>query len=162
MEKVSDHILLSCSTQLRSIIHDAQLDGTFTDVTLVSDDQISTKAHKCVLSAASPVLKNLLLSDTSPDTFIYFTGVGNKELQILIQAFYRGDKVKSVIDLVKDLHAEEAITICTKSEENSDKIKLNTELSGEGEVKYEDLNDDKNNFEKDNVIDNESEFTFKH
>ena len=93
MAKVSDHILLSCSTQLRSTFHDVQIDGTFADVTLVSDDQISTKAHKCVLSAASPVLKNLLLSDTSPDTFIYFNGVGITELQILIQAFYLGEVI---------------------------------------------------------------------
>ena len=33
----------------------------FADVTLVSDDQIQTKAHKVVLSACSPVLKTLLV-----------------------------------------------------------------------------------------------------
>ena len=42
---------------------DLLTDGQFTDVILVSDDQIQMPAHKIVLSACSPVLKNLLLNN---------------------------------------------------------------------------------------------------
>ena len=35
-------------------------EGHFADVTLVSDDQVQTRAHKVVLSACSSYFKNLL------------------------------------------------------------------------------------------------------
>ena len=43
----------------------------FTDVTLVSDDKNAFKAHKFVLSAWSPVLRDLLVKQIWPDPIIY-------------------------------------------------------------------------------------------
>ena len=41
---------------------DLYLEGKYSDVTLVSDDQTQFKAHKIVLSASSPVIKKFLMN----------------------------------------------------------------------------------------------------
>ena len=38
-------------------------DDTFADVTLVCDDGSQIRAHKVVLGASSPILKNMLITD---------------------------------------------------------------------------------------------------
>ena len=48
---------------LVGVFKDLGEEGHFADVTLVSDDQVQTLAHKVVLSAFSPVLKSLLVSN---------------------------------------------------------------------------------------------------
>ena len=50
------------SINLSTSLSDVFTDNSFTDVTLVSDDQIQFQGHKYVLSACSPVLKKLLLN----------------------------------------------------------------------------------------------------
>ena len=53
----------SFQPHLSSTLDELYQSQNFTDVTLVSDDQIHTKAHKSILSASSPVLKNLLITN---------------------------------------------------------------------------------------------------
>ena len=60
------------------------------DVTLVSDDQIQFQAHKCVLSACSPVIKDLLLNNPHPHPLIYLRGVKQQELRSILQFVYHG------------------------------------------------------------------------
>ena len=62
----------------------------FADVTLVSDDQIPLKAHKVVLSACSPVLRNLLLNNPHPHPLLYMRGVQHQLLKSLLQFMYTG------------------------------------------------------------------------
>ena len=54
------------SDHLKFMFKDLYQEGTYTDVTLVSDDQTQFKAHKIVLSACSPVFKKtrVLYGDT--------------------------------------------------------------------------------------------------
>ena len=51
----------SFNTDLALSLSDLFKVNTYSDVTLVSDDQIEFKAHKSVLSACSPFMKDLLL-----------------------------------------------------------------------------------------------------
>ena len=60
-------------------------ENDFSDVTLVSDDQIQIRAHKFVLSACSPVLKNILLNNPHSHPVVYLRGVKQHELQSLLQ-----------------------------------------------------------------------------
>ena len=57
----------SISDQLKYVF----MKDNFVDVTLVSDDQESFQAHKIVLSSFSPVLKDLLLSNSHPHPIIF-------------------------------------------------------------------------------------------
>ena len=44
----------------REMLQDLMISNEFTDLTLVSDDRKYFKAHKIVLCASSPVLKNII------------------------------------------------------------------------------------------------------
>ena len=59
------------SDHLRNMMKEMMLDNDFTDVTLVSEDRKHIRAHKNILSASSPVLKDILrleLEDSAKTT----------------------------------------------------------------------------------------------
>ena len=96
-------------THLSSSVSDMFTKNSFSDVTLVSDDKIQFEAHKCVLSASSPVLKKLLLNNPHPHPLIYLKGVKQQELQSILQFIYLGEarfyqgNMDRFIDAAKDL-----------------------------------------------------------
>ena len=55
--------------------------NTFSDVTLVSEDDWQVKAHKFVLSACSPVLRKILLNNLHPHPVIFLRGVKKQALE---------------------------------------------------------------------------------
>ena len=63
----------------------------YADVTLVSDDQIQTQAHKIVLSASSPVLKNILINNSHSHPILYLRGIKQTELQAILKYIYSGE-----------------------------------------------------------------------
>ena len=74
-----------------SSLSDIFEDKSFTDVTLVSDDQIPFQAHRYVLSAFSPVLKNILLNNNPHShPLIFLRGVKHQELDSILQFIYFG------------------------------------------------------------------------
>ena len=64
--------------------------NSYSDVTLVSDDQSAFSAHKFVLSACSPLLKELLLNNPHPNPTVYLKGVKSLELNSILQFVYLG------------------------------------------------------------------------
>ena len=66
-------------------------DKSFSDVTLVSDDQIPFKAHRFVLGAFSPVLKKILLNNPHSHPLIFLRGVNHQELDTILQFIYLGE-----------------------------------------------------------------------
>ena len=65
--------------------------NTFSDVTLVTDDQKHFNAHKFVLSACSPFFKNILLSNPHPNPLLYLRGVSKHDLECILQFMYLGE-----------------------------------------------------------------------
>ena len=63
----------------------------FSDVTLVSDDQITFKAHKYILGACSPTMKNLLLDYPHSNPLIYLRGVNQQDLESILQFINLGE-----------------------------------------------------------------------
>ena len=60
----------------------------FTDVTLVTDDKKTIKAHRNILSACSPVFKNILQMEiTNNHPVIYLRGIQYTEIVSILQ-FY--------------------------------------------------------------------------
>ena len=85
----------------------------FADVTLVSDDQVQTPAHKVVLSACSPVLRSLLTTNPHSHPLLYLRGVRQTELQAILQFIYFGEteiaanRFNDFISIATDLEIKE-------------------------------------------------------
>ena len=90
----------------------------FSDVTLVCDDQTQLAAHKIVLSACSPFLRNILLNNPHPHPLIYLKGIKHNEMQSILQFMCLGettilkDSFQDVIDVGKQLKVKELYTEC--------------------------------------------------
>ena len=77
--------------QVVSSLSDVLKENNLSDVTLVSDDQEPFHAHRYILSAFSPVLKNILLNHPHPHPLIYLKGVNQQELGSILQFMYLGE-----------------------------------------------------------------------
>ena len=60
-----------------------------TDVTLFSDDRKQIKAHKVILSACSPVLKEIIDCMSEKEPVIYLKGIQHQELQSILELLTR-------------------------------------------------------------------------
>ena len=102
-------------SNLTHTFQDLLTEGHFTDVTLVSDDEIQIQAHKIVLSASSPVLKNLLLDNPHSHPLLYIRGVKHQDLQSILQFMYFGeatihqDCINEFMNIVQDFKINELI-----------------------------------------------------
>ena len=133
------------SDHLVGVFKDLGEEGHFADVTLVSDDQIQTPAHKVVLSACSSVLKTLLVNNPHSHPLLYLRGIKQTELQALLKFMYFGetqifeDHVNNFLAIAKDLKIKEVI------EENNDSDNFHSkesEMKFETQAIKEDLNED--------------------
>ena len=78
-------------TSISSSLSNLYTETSYTDVTLVSDDQIQFQAPKFILSACCPVMKNLLLSNVHSHPLIYLRGIKQQELGSILQFMYHGE-----------------------------------------------------------------------
>ena len=67
-----------------------------TDVTLVSDDKIAFKAHKFLLGACSPVLRDLLIETFHPQPTIYLGGIHSYELEAILYSVSWKNSISSL------------------------------------------------------------------
>ena len=94
-------------------VKDVFNDNTFADVTLVCDDQIQIPAHKLVLSACSPILKDLLLSNPHSHPLLYLGSVKQQELKSVLQIMYLGEttihqkRINEFLDIARELELNE-------------------------------------------------------
>ena len=83
------------SEHLRGMMSQMMTTTEFADVTLVSEDRKYIKAHRNILSACSPVLKDILSMDKNSSTFIYLRGIQYSELECILHYFYLGEATLS-------------------------------------------------------------------
>ena len=62
----------------------------FADVTLATRDNFQIRAHKVILSASSPIFKNILMENPHNNPLIYFNSLKSAEIQLLLQFIYLG------------------------------------------------------------------------
>ena len=101
----------------------------YSDVTLVSDDQVHFKAHKIVLSACSPVFKKIIDNSPSQHTLIYLRGIQRYELESVLQFMYLGEgqvfqnRIREFIKVAKDLEVKDIcegdVKLKTQEEEST-------------------------------------------
>ena len=80
------------SDHLREMMKEMMTSDIYTDVTLVCDDKKQLKAHRNILSACSPVFKDILQIDTrSIQPIIYLRGIEHSEMESILQFIYFGE-----------------------------------------------------------------------
>ena len=86
----------------------------FTDVTLVTDDKNTIKAHRNILSACSPVFKNILQMEiNNVHPVIYLRGIQYPEIESILQFIYLGEakfneeRMNEFLSVSKNLEIQE-------------------------------------------------------
>ena len=98
---------------LQLMFKDLYEEEKHSDVTLVCDDQTQFKAHKIVLSACSPVFKNIIDNNPSQHPLIYLRGIQSYEMESILQFMYLGEgkiyyeRMGDFLNVAKDLEVKE-------------------------------------------------------
>merc|ERR1719418_391740 len=89
----------------------------FADVTLVTDDKQQIRAHRNILSACSPVFKNILQIDrNNTNPVVYLRGIQHSEMESIMQFIYLGearfyeDRMSEFLTVSKNLEIKELST----------------------------------------------------
>ena len=96
---------------LKEMLHNMKTDETFADVTLVCDDGRKIRAHKVVLGESSPVMKNMLMRDST--SIIDLKGIALEEINSILQFIYLGEatlseeRMNEFIDVAQKLKVKE-------------------------------------------------------
>ena len=115
------------SDHLRAMLHDMLESKDLTDVILVCDDKRHVRAHKFVLSACSPVFRNIVKFLPYHNSVIYLTGIKFEHLQTILEFIYYG-----------------AASLNQESKEEFIKITKNLEIKGmEDIIMVDDINSSK-------------------
>ena len=64
---------------------------SFCDVTLVSEDEVTLKAHKLVLSSSSSFFKHILLNNPHQHPLLYLSGINSIDLNFILDYIYQGE-----------------------------------------------------------------------
>ena len=89
---------------LTEIMQEMIASENFTDVTIVTDDKKTIKAHRNILSACSPVFKNILQMEiTNSHPVIYLRGIQYSEIESILQFVYLGGEAKFYEDRMNEL-----------------------------------------------------------
>ena len=78
----------SYSDHLKSMMKDLMMNEDFSDVTLVTEDKKQIKANFNILSASSPVFKDILRKEKNSNTLMYLRGIQYSEMESIMQFIY--------------------------------------------------------------------------
>ena len=99
---------------LRGMMREMMTSKDFADVTLVTNDKKTLKAHRNILSACSPFFKDILqMSIQSNHPMIYLKGIQFSEIESILQFMYLGEakfyeeRMNEFLCAVKDLEIKE-------------------------------------------------------
>ena len=76
------------SDHLKSMMKDLMMNEDFSDVTLVTEDKKQIMANRGILSACSPVFKDILNKDKNLSSVVYLRGIQYSEMESIIQFIY--------------------------------------------------------------------------
>ena len=79
------------SDHLRQMMKEMKMNDDFADVTLVTEDKKKIKAHKNILSACSPVFKDLVKLEQNGKPIIYLRGINFLEMESIMHFIYLGE-----------------------------------------------------------------------
>ena len=109
---------------LTDMLHKLMVSKELTDITLVCDDKKQFKAHKIVLSACSPVFKDIINGLPQNSSVIYLRGIEHQEIESILEFMYLGvatfyqDRINEFLNVAKNLEIKEISKSSEFDEEN--------------------------------------------
>ena len=109
------------SDHLKSMMKELMMNEEFSDVTLVSEDKKQIKANINILSACSPVFKDILKKDNNSSPIVYLRGIQYPEMESIIQFIYHGEttflneRMDEFLSVAKSLEIKEICKAETES-----------------------------------------------
>ena len=103
----------SHNSKLIQTFSDLYKNNVLTDVTIVCDDRYRIEAHRIVLCASSPLLREFITINTQSHPLIYLKGVKGPNLSTIMQFLYTGevsikeDEMPSLLKLARELEIVE-------------------------------------------------------
>lgn len=79
----------SYSDHLKSMMKEMMINNDFSDVTLVTEDKKHINANINILSACSPVFKEILKKDKNSSPLIFLRGIQYSEMDSIMHYIYR-------------------------------------------------------------------------
>ena len=114
----------SCNT-----IRNLYTDTTFTDVTLLTEDDQQILAHKVVLASGSSFFRRILMKNSHQNPLIYLKGIKFSDLKSIVRFIYLGEteinrtEVESFMRTGKDLQITGLLESIKTSDKNCNKKK---------------------------------------
>ena len=79
------------SDHLKNMMKELMMNEEYSDVTLVTEDKKQIKANISILSACSPVFKDILKEEKNSSTMMYLRGIQYSEMESILQFIYLGE-----------------------------------------------------------------------
>ena len=79
------------SDHLKNMMKELMMNEDFSDVTLVTEDKKHIKANINILSACSPVFKDILSKEKNSNQIMYLRGIQFSEMESIMQFIYLGE-----------------------------------------------------------------------
>ena len=138
------------------------MNDDLTDVTLVCEDKKHIRAHKNILSACSPVFKDIVQLDQSTKPIIYLKGIHFSEMESIMQFIYLGEatfyegRMNKFLDIARSFEIKELCTDDTETYDD-DEPSTNNHVTSNDNSEEQTMNHLIDQAPKDNVARDKSE-----
>ena len=150
---------------LKDVFKKIMASDDFVDVTLISDDKKQSKAHRNILSACSPIFRDILqVSPKNNHPVIYLRGIQHSDMESILQFIYLGetsinqDRIDDFLLTAKDLEIRELGDNVKISSSDSTKIEKNEKQISNND-KIDDKKEEETNKTSDTPLTNMDEMT---
>ena len=119
----------------------------YSDVTLVTEDKKQIKANINILSASSPVFKDLLIKENKSSTIMYLRGIQYSEMESIMQFIYLGEatfyeeRMDEFLAVAKSLEIKELCNAATETNDEPEEEILPTDPEAFSESLIEQTNE---------------------
>ena len=135
------------SDYLKSMMKELMMNEDFSDVTLVTEDKKQIKANVNILSACSPVFKDILTKGKNTNQIMYLRGVQFSEMESILQFIHLGEatlcngRMEEFLAVAKSLEIKELCNAQTETKSepedtpsSSDQLQSNEQLNEQSEI----------------------------
>ena len=111
------------SDHLKSMMKELMMNEDFSDVTLVTEDKKQIKANISILSACSPIFRDILKREKNSSTIMFLRGIQYSEIESILQFIYLGEatfyeeRMDEFLAVAKSLEIKE---LCNAKPESND------------------------------------------
>ena len=121
------------SDHLKYMMKELMMNEDFSDVTLVTEDKKHIKANISILSACSPVFREILKRDKNSSTIMYLRGIQFSEIESILQFIYLGEatfyeeRMDEFLAVAKSLEIKELCNAETETNDEPDEEKIQSD-----------------------------------